>query len=527
MLRFLQILILGWVVALSTTSAAQDAPTAASDSIGSEVVYWNISGSDSKSVEVFRSSIGQALAGEAGRHLLTESTFQTFVRENAGPVPGCFLGVESCPGAQALVFATLGLSLAIHVKLDTSSGRTRAKYAIIDARGSVSKESSIDASTPRDAAFSIVREVFDATGAAQFETTPVGASVEIDGQPVGATPVLARLPVGKHPYTLHLPNFAVVNGEVEIRSGITEKVKHSFEALSGKLLITDAPAGAHVFVNDKDYGEVAQAIELPPGTYAIEIKADGYESMRDATTIMPGVESRRSAPLSEKVGMFSGFGPEAIAVNGYIFRMGFEHGIQSASFQDARTDSDIPHELRSFTDENGGFPAVGALDQTIHTNGLRLDFSYNFRNIGIVLLSMSYLLGQPDKSVAVTTPLGQDEIGTLVGIQRLQLRPFQVSYREFYGNFVPFAEVGMGMDFTWLDIESEFFNPVTLSQSEGFLGIGAGVQYFMTPNYFATVRYGIQGYFDAGLGIDHLLYLGLGAAFPNVFGFDAEPPEKL
>ena len=526
MLRCLQILILCWAAAWSTAVAAQDAP--AEDTTQSrEVVYWNISGSDSKAVEVFRSSVGQALAGEVGRHLLTEDTFRTFVRENAGPVPGCFLGVDACPGSQALVFSTLGLSLAIHVKLDTTAGRARAKYALVDARGSVSHESSIDAATPRDAAFSIVREIFDATGSAQFETTPKSATVEIDGQPVGATPILARLPVGKHTYSLHLSNFAVVNGEVEIRSGVTEKIEHSFEALPGQLLITDAPPGAHVFVNDKDYGEVGQAIELPPGTYAIEIRADGFESMRDAATIMPGVESRRSAPLSEKLGLFSGFGAEAIAVNGYIFRLGFEHGIQSASFQDARTDSDLPHELRSFTDENGGFPAVGAVDRTIHTNGFRVDFSYSFRNIGIVLLSMSYLLGQPEEPVAVTTPLGQDELGNLVGIQRLQLRPFQVSYREFYNNFVPFVEAGMGMDFTWLDIESEFFNPVTLSQSQGFLGLGLGVQYFMTPNYFATARYGIQGYFDAGLGIDHLLYIGLGAAFPNVFGFDAEPPEKL
>ncbi len=526
MLRCLQILILCWVAALSTTGTAQDAPPE-NTTVSHEVVYWDIGGSDSKSVEVFRSSVGQALAGEVGRHLLTEDTFRTFVRENAGPVPGCFLGVDSCPGAQALVFTTLGLSLAIHVELDTSTGRARAKYALVDARGSVSHESSVDAATPRDAAFEIVREVFDATGAAQFETTPAGASVEIDGQSVGASPTLARLPIGKHKYSLHLSNFAVVSGEVEIRSGVTEQIKHSFEALPGQLLITDAPPGAHVFVNDKDYGEVGGAIELPPGTYAIEIKADGFESMRDAATITPGVESRRSAPLSQKLGLFAGFGPEAIAVNGYIFRIGFEHGIQSASFQDARTDNDRPHELRSFTDENGGFPSVGALDRTIHTNGVRLDFSYSFRNIGIVLLSMSYLLGQPEEPVAVTTPLGSDELGNLIGIQRLQLRPFQVSYREFYDNFVPFVEGGMGMDFTWLDIESKFFNPVTLSQSQGFLGLGVGVQYFMTPNYFATVRYGIQGYFDAGLGIDHLLYLGLGAAFPNVFGFDAEPPEKL
>lgn len=527
MLRFIATLAALCVLAIVSVGMAQEAPQAQPEAELNEVVLWHVDGPDLKTIEVFRTSVGQALAGERGNHLLSDLAFREFVKNNTGELPGCFVGVDACPSAPALAFAALGLSLTVRVQLTGTAGKTTAKYALIDPRGAVTRESEVEASTAREAAFLMVRDIFDATGSARFESVPVGATVVVEGEAMGQTPLTTRLPVGTHRYELKIAEYAPAPGEVEIRSGVTERVTHTFAQLPGVLLITDAPPGAQVFVNNELRGTVGQPIELAPGTYAIEVRAEGYESMRDAATIGAGEEMRRSAPLATVAGLFSEFGAEAIAVNNYILRLGFEHGIQSASYQDARTDDEAPHELRSFTDNNGGFPAVGALERTLQTNGLRLDFSYSFKNIGVVLLSMSYLLGQPDEPVAVTLPVGRDEPGKLVGMRRLQLRPFQISYREFFGNIVPFGEIGMGMDFTWLDVESDRFNPVTLSQSEAFLGFGAGVQYFITPNYFGVARYSMQGYFDTGLGNDHLLYLGFGAAFPNLFGFDAEPPEKL
>ena len=523
MLRFLHIVLL--ILVMPHYVAAQD--NEADSQSEREVVLWNVDGDNQRTIEVFRTSVGEALAGEAGRHLLTDTALKTYVRENTGPLPGCLLGVESCPSPQALGFDALQLSFAVHVTLKTSSGQVSAKYALIDAQGAVTRESSIDAPNARDAAFNVVRDIFDATGAARFETTPAGAKIVIDGRETGTTPSLSRLPVGRHDFTLTLSGFAPFAGQVEVRKGLTDKIQHTFLELPGTLVVTDAPDGALVLVNGEQKGRVGEPISLPPGTYAIEVRADGYDTLRDAATIGSGEELQRSLPLAKSEGLFSGISSESITVNNYVFRMGFEHGIQSATYQDARNGADVPYELRSFTDGNGGFPAVGALERTVHTNGFRLDFGYQFQNIGIVLLSMSYLLGQPDEPVATTTPLGTDEPGKLVGIQRLQMRPFQLSYREFYNNFVPFVEAGMGMDFTWLDVESPRFDPQRLSQSEGFVGLGIGLQYFITPKFFGIARYSLQTYFDTGLGNDHLLLIGLGAGFPNVFGFVAEPPEKL
>lgn len=518
------IYIVAAVVAMSAVAFAQES---AAEEHDQEVVLWTVEGADAKTVQVFRSSVVQALAGEAGQHLLTDAALRKYVEDNTGPLPGCILGVESCPGPRALAFSALGLSSAIHVVLTTSSGQVLANYELIDGRGTVTRESSVSGASARDTAFAVVRDIFDATGSAKFETTPSGAAIFIDGKQVGVTPNLVRLPVGKHSFSMVFADRAPFEGHVELRKGTTEAVSHTFEELPGVLMVTDAPKGAKIFINDEERGVVGQPIELSPGTYAIEVRAKGYEPMRDAATIAAGEEVRKSAPLSQTSGLLGELRQESIALNNYVFRLGYEHGIQTATYQDARTDDDAPHELRSFTDQNGGFPAVGALDRTVHTNGFRLDFAYQFQNIGIVLFSMSYLLGEPNEPVAVTTPSGGDEPGTLVGIQRLQLRPFQVSYREFYKNFVPFVEGGMGMDFTWLDVESERFAPVTLSQSEGFLGLSAGLQYYVTPNFFAIARYSLQAYFDNGSGSDHLLYIGVGAGFPNIFGFDAEPPEKL
>ena len=85
----------------------------------------------------------------------------------------------------------------------------------------------------------------------------------------------------------------------------------------------------------------------------------------------------------------------------------------------------------------------------------------------------------------------------------------------------------MGADFQWLGIESDLIEPTTLTQAAPFYAIAFGSHYHFSSNYFASARYSLQGYFDSAMGADHELYVGVGAAFSNIFGFDVEPPEKL
>lgn len=93
---------------------------------------------------------------------------------------------------------------------------------------------------------------------------------------------------------------------------------------------------------------------------------------------------------------------------------------------------------------------------------------------------------------------------------------------------MPIAEIGVGIDLQWIDVESvAALEPIALSQTDAFATIGFGAQYFFTPAFFGKFRYALQAYFEDTHETEHLLYLGVGLALPNLFGLEIEPPETL
>ncbi len=504
----------------------QAAVTEAEGISANEIVYWVIDSDDPKAVAEFRKGVADSLSGESGRHILSDEAFQKHVTDSVGPLPACFRGVEACISAKALAFDALGISQVIRVKLKPGE-KVEANLDLVDSRGATVRSAVVSGANPREAAFAAIREIYDATGMLSVRTQPEGADLQVDGSKVGTTPYLGRFPVGSLKYKLTLDQHEPKEGSVEIRSGRSEVIEHEFDQQMGVLKVVGAPANARVFVNGELKGLGNERIKLPPGNYTIEVKAEGYEPLSDNATVEAGGEVERTAPMRPVDELFDPIGPESIILNNYLVRVGFEHVFQSTSYPNASSGGDNAVEFFSFPNDAGTQPTVGNIAKTIHGNGVRLDFSYAFRHFGLVLLSMSYHGASPDEDIFVRGTSGAVEPAKLTSLQRFQVRPFQVFYRHVYGNWVPFAEVGMGADFQWLGIESDVLEPVTLTQATPFYAIAFGAQYHFTPNYFATARYSLQGYFDSAIGSDHELLIGVGAAFSNIFGFDVEPPEKL
>lgn len=488
----------------------------------SEVVLWEIQGADTTTVSAFKQGLREALAGEAGRHLLDDAAFAQFFSKASPEVPPCLMGLEPCPSAAGLAFEMAGLSLVIRVELKSTQ---LANYALIDGRGAEVRTKEITAPGVRELAFALIADVFDATGSVSFNTRPEGATIEIDGEQVGTTPYVTRLSIGTHEYTLKLQKYQPMTGSIVVRSGLTEKVDHVFQEEAGYLLITEAPSGARVFVNGSYVGDAGQPIELEPGMYAIEVRADGYETMRETAKIEPGLEMRKTAPLVATSGFLKDFGSGAIQVNKYQLKLGYEHGFQRLTFQDARGEA---YEFESILDGEGTYPIFGANSARVSSNGVRLDLSYFFEYFGITVLSMSYRGSSPDLPVALLNDAGETVEGTLSSVSRLQIRPFQLAYRHVYKNVMPIAEIGVGIDLQWIDVESvAALEPIALSQTDAFATIGFGAQYFFTPAFFGKFRYALQAYFEDTHETEHLLYLGVGLALPNLFGLEIEPPETL
>jgi hypothetical protein len=281
-------------------------------------------------------------------------------------------------------------------------------------------------------------------------------------------------------------------------------------------------------VNGKLAGTAGEPIELEPGNYTLEVRAEGFEPMRDAVTVEPGLSVRRSAPLEEDNPFLRDVSSDAIIFNNYILRFGFELGLQRSTFQDARSNDDTPVEFAGLADENGALPRDAVIRETIGTAGLRVDAAYGLKKFGLVLVSLSYLSRKTDLNGFVDAP-GVGEVPvTITAIRRLQVRPFQVFYRHFIKNFVPFVEGGIGINFAWLTAEgADFAGPERLRRVDALWTLAMGGQYYFNENLFGMARYSIQDYFEPNLGTDHQVSLGVGAAFSNLFGFDTEPPETL
>lgn len=503
---------------------ADDTPDETGGIALGETVLWDIRGADPAAARAFREGVRESLADAAARHLLSEDAFRKYVADRAPQTPGCFRGVGECVAPGAIAFNALRLSSMIRVDLRGTS----AEFRVLDSRGRAVRKGKLNAKTPRELAFAVVREIFDATGVISVDSEPTGATVEIDGRPVGTTPLTYRVDVGSHTYTLRVPDRKPVQGKVEVASGRAVDVSHDLSLLPGTLVVQDAPEGAEIFVNGNLAGKAGEPIELEPGSYTMEVRAEGYEPMRDSVTVEPGLSVKRSAPLQEENPFLRDVSSDAIIFNNYILRFGMELGLQRSTFQDARSNDDAPVEFAGLADEDGTLPNDLVIRETIGTTGLRFDAAYGLKRFGLVLVSLSYLSKKTNLEGFVNAPgIGEVPV-TITSVRRLQVRPFQVFYRHFIKNFVPFIEGGIGINFAWLQAEgADFSGPKRLRRVDALWTLAMGGQYYFNENFFGMARYSIQDYFESGLGTDHQVSFGVGAAFSNLFGFDTEPPETL
>ncbi len=515
----------------STRNAAADAD-ATGDASRPQLVLWSFEAPDltSEQLTAVHRGLEAALTAESGRHLLGEKAFRDHIAGRSAALPDCLKGLEPCGSAETLAFEAVGVSVVLRVAIESADERLEATYEMVDRRGEVARSDSVSADDARELAFELAGEIFDATATVTIQSEPTGATVAIDGEEAGTTPLSLRLPIGEHHYSVHLDTYRPVEESVELRSSGAEILRHELERLPAVLVIEGAPAGADVLINGQMRGGVGEALELEPGTYTVEVRAEGYDSWRDTVALEAGDEVQRSASLDESHPLLTDVAPNAIAVNSYIGRLSYDHSLHNTTFRDARGESNgTRFEFGGFTENDSPLVVQEDLRRFTDPNGLRFDFTYSWENFGLVLLSTSYASSTLDLPAVIESSAADQPVAvTVTDMSRLQLRPLQVRYRHFYKNLAPFIELGTGINIQWVEVEGDLLEePVTLSNSEAFWTLGLGGSYYVTPNVFGMARYGAQFYFDDGLGVENVFSLGIGVALPNLFGFEPEPPERL
>ncbi len=138
------------------------------------------------------------------------------------------------------------------------------------------------------AAFLIVEHA-PAPGSIAVVSTPAGAAVYLDGEETGQVTdcTLEDVPAGDHVITLKLDGYAEASTPVTVASGETAEVDLALTTLTGSLAVTSTPAGATIFIDGADTGEVTNATldGIAVGTHTVTLKKDGYADTTAEVTV--------------------------------------------------------------------------------------------------------------------------------------------------------------------------------------------------------------------------------------------------
>jgi serine/threonine protein kinase len=124
--------------------------------------------------------------------------------------------------------------------------------------------------------------------ALEIRTTPPGAAVFIAGEPTGLkTPTtLTGITKPQLAVRLELPGYAPVTRNVDVSTSATASMQLVLAPLEGRLVISDLPARAVVFVDSEEYA-AGDVITVAAGQHEIRIVIDGKtvaEHFTDTTT---------------------------------------------------------------------------------------------------------------------------------------------------------------------------------------------------------------------------------------------------
>jgi hypothetical protein len=156
----------------------------------------------------------------------------------------------------------------------------------------------------------------------RIETTPSGATVYLedkDGDPIGRTPYDGKLSAGNHTLIIELEGFVGQVSEISVKKkSSSQKFKVKLAKVEqGTIEVMPAKAqaqvaGARVFVDGKEEGNLPDTIKVDAGAHQVEVKKEGYRTYEEWIEVGEGETTRVKVEL---VGS-DGKQPEAAASDG-------------------------------------------------------------------------------------------------------------------------------------------------------------------------------------------------------------------
>ena len=161
-------------------------------------------------------------------------------------------------------------------------------------------------------------------GSINVNSSPVGATIRINGNDSGTTPnTIDHLKIGDYAIQLSLQGYSPINKTVKISEGLNPEINETLS--NGKLVkIISYPPGIDLFIDDKAYGRTPFQGNLPFGEHKLRIEKDDIKTEKTISINESDVETNFSIALgassySETV---NGVSFDMVAIKGGTFEMG-------------------------------------------------------------------------------------------------------------------------------------------------------------------------------------------------------------
>ncbi|RLF79384.1 hypothetical protein DRN44_08975, partial [Thermococci archaeon] len=137
-------------------------------------------------------------------------------------------------------------------------------------------------------------------------STPASADVYIDGDYIGTTPIENyKLPVGPYSLKVTKVGYNDYTSTVTIEAGKTEVVNVELVMKTATLVVSSTPSGASVYIGGEYKGQTPLTLNVPPGTYTVEIRKTDYKPHTETITLQAGEERQINVQLEALFGFLN------------------------------------------------------------------------------------------------------------------------------------------------------------------------------------------------------------------------------
>jgi endonuclease YncB( thermonuclease family) len=246
------------------------------------------------------------------------------------------------------------------------------------------------------------------------DSAPPGATIRIDDSPVGATPLQEWVAPGKHQLQATLDGYQPQSLSIEPGAGQTLREELKLAALPATLVVSTAPPGAAVSIDDNPVGAAPLQKQLEPGAHQIRANLEGYQpesrsvSLRAGQTLPVNLELPPAAPTPAFSGLVADvLDPHTLVVAGkgpiYLYGIRIKNlgeNQQQADKARQRMQGLFQSDGKSVTCFNGPHSGAAAPGQQTYR-------CFTKDNIDVAQWAVQHGLAEFDSETSPSRPAGQ------------------------------------------------------------------------------------------------------------------------